>query len=646
MKVKKPKILKDAIISNEIQAESVIPINKKKKKEMKDTICDETQTESVIPIKKKKEKMNDAMINNTETESIIPVEKKKMKDTICDETQTESIIPVEKKKKKKKDAINDKTQTESIIPINKKKKKKKMKDATNDKSQTESFIPIKKKKMKDATNDKTQTESIIPINNKKKKKKMKSVNGQSNGEGNTDARTTMADVDGSREDEANMFSAEEKSQGKVWNETEHINGGNGVSEENWNETGHIDEGIGFSAEDKEQEKVWDDIERFEQENELGEEDKEQDKVWNDIEHFEQQNEVRTEENAEPERQELTRAEMLEMEKRTVFVGNVNITTKRKQLLKFFSKYGKVETLRLRSAAVAKHGMTKKESVIMKKFHKQRSSLNAYIRFTQKEMVEEALKANGIEFMEKHLRVDRSIQSETGGKENKKHAVFIGNLPFGAEEEDLWRYFADCGEIDNVRVIRDSESGSCKGFCFINFKSSGGVEIALLKHGEEFMGRELRVMRCHKKPKQKYGPTKRGVYGDRNKMQSGFKKRKPTTNNNNNNREFPQNKVEGKYSGTTSSKKMQSGFKKRKLTTTNNNNNNNNKEFPQSKVDSKYSTTTSKRNTKGGYTGMKMTENKKFKKVKKAKGKLRKEERKKKSIAHHLTGVKKNKKKTV
>ena len=40
-----------------------------------------------------------------------------------------------------------------------------------------------------------------------------------------------------------------------------------------------------------------------------------------------------------------------------------------------------------------------------------------------------------------------------------------------EEEPLRQVFNDCGEIDSVRIVRDSKAGLGKGFGFILFKVS-------------------------------------------------------------------------------------------------------------------------------------------------------------------------------
>lgn len=64
-----------------------------------------------------------------------------------------------------------------------------------------------------------------------------------------------------------------------------------------------------------------------------------------------------------------------------------------------------------------------------------------------------------------IRVDMAEPS----KHDQSRAVFVGNLPFAIEENDVWNHFKQCGEIQDVRLIRDSSTGIGKGFGYVNFK---------------------------------------------------------------------------------------------------------------------------------------------------------------------------------
>lgn len=66
---------------------------------------------------------------------------------------------------------------------------------------------------------------------------------------------------------------------------------------------------------------------------------------------------------------------------------------------------------------------------------------------------------------KHIRVD--LDSKPEGEENDfDTSIFIGNLPWVIQEEDLRKHFEEAGKILNVRVIRDKDTFIGKGIAYI------------------------------------------------------------------------------------------------------------------------------------------------------------------------------------
>lgn len=65
--------------------------------------------------------------------------------------------------------------------------------------------------------------------------------------------------------------------------------------------------------------------------------------------------------------------------RTLFVGNVPLALSKAALKKFFSKYGAVESLRIRGVPVADVRVPKKVAFIKKEFHPKRTSVLCYVR---------------------------------------------------------------------------------------------------------------------------------------------------------------------------------------------------------------------------------------------------------------------------
>lgn len=159
---------------------------------------------------------------------------------------------------------------------------------------------------------------------------------------------------------------------------------------------------------------------------------------------------------------------------------------------FFCRFGPVESVRLRSPPVADPTALKKVSVIQKDFHSSRSNINAYVRFAKAATVEKALKANNHLWNgTHHIRVDRVTAKV---EYDPKKAIFIGNLPFDAEEEQIRDIFVDCGNIVSVRIVRDRRTNVGKGFAYVNFADRHSVQLALAKNASQLGKRKIRVQR--------------------------------------------------------------------------------------------------------------------------------------------------------
>ena len=185
----------------------------------------------------------------------------------------------------------------------------------------------------------------------------------------------------------------------------------------------------------------------------------------------------------------------EKEKRTVFVGNLNVNIKKPHLKKLFSKFGKVETIRFRCAGRPDMKTTKKVAVIKQTFHDERKNICAYVRMSSVEEAEASCSLNGTVVDEFTIRVDMALKDKS--HDNKK-SIFLGNLHFNIKEDEVRLLFSKCGDIDNVRLIRDPSTGMGKGFGYVNFCSEESVAKAVRLHQHEVGGRKVRVSRAVRK----------------------------------------------------------------------------------------------------------------------------------------------------
>ena len=210
-----------------------------------------------------------------------------------------------------------------------------------------------------------------------------------------------------------------------------------------------------------------------------------------------------------------------VEERTVFVGNLPVDTTRKSLASMFKKCGKVESSRLRSVAAmgvkipasraGDQDLVKKVCANTNKIDtSSKKAAQGYVVFVSKDSVEEALKLNNTTIGSEGLllRVDHATPTQDASR-----SVFVGNLPYQADETTLHKHFCKgCGcedeEVEGVRIIRDKETMQCKGFGYVLFRDQSMVAVALRKmHESKYMKRDLRVTVCGKRFKGRKGQAK-------------------------------------------------------------------------------------------------------------------------------------------
>lgn len=72
-------------------------------------------------------------------------------------------------------------------------------------------------------------------------------------------------------------------------------------------------------------------------------------------------------------------------------------------------------------------------------------------------------------------------------------IYIGNLPYGATEDELKNAFSEFGEVSSVNIIKDKFSGQSKGFGFIEMPNSSEADAAINALNEtELQGRNIKV----------------------------------------------------------------------------------------------------------------------------------------------------------
>jgi RNA recognition motif-containing protein len=72
-------------------------------------------------------------------------------------------------------------------------------------------------------------------------------------------------------------------------------------------------------------------------------------------------------------------------------------------------------------------------------------------------------------------------------------LFVGNLPYDATEDEIRQHFSSAGNVLNVFVPVDRETGRKRGFAFVEFNDAATAQEAIrLFNSQPFKGRPLAV----------------------------------------------------------------------------------------------------------------------------------------------------------
>ena len=72
-------------------------------------------------------------------------------------------------------------------------------------------------------------------------------------------------------------------------------------------------------------------------------------------------------------------------------------------------------------------------------------------------------------------------------------LYVGNLSFNTDSEAVRELFATCGEVTDVHVVQDRDTGRSRGFCFVTMSTDAEAAKAISTlNGTDLDGRALRV----------------------------------------------------------------------------------------------------------------------------------------------------------
>ena len=79
-------------------------------------------------------------------------------------------------------------------------------------------------------------------------------------------------------------------------------------------------------------------------------------------------------------------------------------------------------------------------------------------------------------------------------------IYVSNLSFNIQDEDLREFFAPYGEVTSAKIINDRETGRSRGFGFVEMSDDTASQKAIAELNEATIeGRAIKVMEA--KPKE-------------------------------------------------------------------------------------------------------------------------------------------------
>ncbi len=97
-------------------------------------------------------------------------------------------------------------------------------------------------------------------------------------------------------------------------------------------------------------------------------------------------------------------------------------------------------------------------------------------------------------------------------------IYVGNLPYSADNAQLSQMFSAYGDVVEVRVITDRDSGQSKGFAFVEMGTEEAARQAISElNGTMLDNRALRLDEASERPsggRSSGGGRSGGGYSDR------------------------------------------------------------------------------------------------------------------------------------
>lgn len=86
-----------------------------------------------------------------------------------------------------------------------------------------------------------------------------------------------------------------------------------------------------------------------------------------------------------------------------------------------------------------------------------------------------------------------------GSDNEIKTLYVGNLPYRANEAAVRELFANYGNVESVRLMKDKHTGKRRGFGFVEMPATDLAKAIAGLNDTEFQQRTLKVREAKDRP---------------------------------------------------------------------------------------------------------------------------------------------------
>ncbi len=93
-------------------------------------------------------------------------------------------------------------------------------------------------------------------------------------------------------------------------------------------------------------------------------------------------------------------------------------------------------------------------------------------------------------------------------------LYVGNLSYMTTDDDLRTLFAQAGTVASVAVIKDRETGTSKGFAFVEMTTQAEAQKAISMFNSHQLGERTLKVNLAKPREERSGARRSGSGGSR------------------------------------------------------------------------------------------------------------------------------------